>query len=348
MRCDAVFRLGSTTKLLSSVAALMMLDQGLLEDLDAPVSSYLPHFNPQVLASPHLPRDSWQLTQPDRPVTLRDLMRHTSGLQYSFGLNELDRCYAEMGFLRWDRSLAEFVETIGQLPLAFHPGSQVCYGYGFDVLGRVMEVASGQSLDELMADMLTRPLGMRDTAFSVSPENESRIASHYERVGGELVPGESSAPYLQPPRGLSAGGGWLTGYGGMVSTIADLGRLLSMLLGGGVFQDQRFLSERSIEEIFRDQTVSVPVGAGCRFPLGLDVLGRGFGLGAAVDASRGGGLLHWGGAPYNTSFVISRSLGVYGLLLAQTGPFEGELAPNGMKASFRQAVIDAVMPPIQR
>ena len=345
MGADAVFRLGSTTKLLSSVTALMLLDHGLLEDLDTPVSAYLPHFDPDVLATPQLPRDAWQLIRPDRPVTLRDLLRHTSGLQYGFGINELDRCYADSGFPRWDRSLAEFVDTIGTLPLAFHPGSQVCYGYGVDLLGRVMEVASGQTLDELTADMLTGPLGMRDTAFFVRPESASRLASHYEFVDGELVPGEPCARFLQLPKGLSAGGGWRTGYGGMVSTVTDLGRLLSMLLGEGVFDNQRFLSRRSIEELFRDQTASVPRGAGVRFPPGLDASGRGFGFGGALSASPGGDLFHWGGAPYNTSFVVSRSLGVYGLLLAQTGPFEAELAPAGMKSSFRQAVLDAAMRP---
>lgn len=338
MRPDAVFRLGSATKLLSCVAALTLLDCGLLHDLDDPVSKYLPRFEPAVLTNISDARGDWRLAPAHRTVTVRDLMRHTSGLQYGFGLNPLDAAYQELGFPKWGRSLADFVAGIASLPLAFQPGTQVCYGYGIDVLGHVMEVICHQPLDQLMQERLTGPLNMVDTGFFVSTGNTQRIASHHECRDGKLVPGEPYTRFLSRPVGLSAGGGWLTGYGGMVSTAEDFGKVLAMLLADGRANGKRLLSPRSVAEVFGDQTAAVPTGMGLRYPPALDVAGRGFGLGGAVQSSPDVGLLHWGGAPYNTSFVVDRKLGVYGLLLAQTGPFEGEFAPAGMKAVFRQAV----------
>lgn len=344
MRPDAIFRLGSATKLLSSIAALILLDRGLLRDLDDPVTRYLPSFRPSVLTNPSQTRVGWQVVPANRAVTVRDLLRHTSGLQYGFGINALDDAYRDMGFPTWERSLSEFVELIGSLPLAFQPGSQVSYGYGLDVLGHLMEQICQKPLDQLMKDLLTDPLGMLDTGFFVAPGEVQRIVSHYEYADGELVLGEPYTRFLQPPAGLSAGGGWLTGYGGMVSTAKDYGRLLTMLLADGWVDGKRLLTQRSVAEAFRDQTAVVPSGAGLRYPPGLDLPGRGFGFGGAVQCQEGDGLLYWGGAPYNTSFMVDRTLGVYGLLLAQTGPFEPELSPTGMKASFRQAVRDAARP----
>ena len=341
MRRDAIFRLASATKLLSSVAAMILVDRGLLQNLDDPVSKYLVNFKPEVLVNPTWARHAWRLVPAHRPVTLRDLLSHTSGLQYGFGINTLDGVYQDMGFPTWDRCLAEFVDQISSLPLAFQPGSQVSYGYGIDVLGHVMETVCKQPLDRLMRELLTEPLNMPDTAFFATPEKAARMVTYYEYCDGQLVPGEPTTRFLSPPAGLSAGGGWLTGYGGLVSTANDFGRVLAMLLAGGLVDGKPLLSASSVAEIFRDQTLMVPAGAGLRYPPALDFPGRGFGLGGAVQSNAATGLLHWGGAPYNTSFVVDRTLGVYGLFLAQTGPFEGEFVPDGIKATFRQAVRDA-------
>ncbi len=344
MRSDAIFRLASATKLLSTVVLLRLVEHGLIRSLDDPVSSYLPYFVPAVIPDPELPRSAWRVEPARRPVSVRDLLRHTAGLQYAFGLNALDTEYRALGFPDWKGSLAQFATAMATLPLAFQPGTRICYGYGYDILGCVMEVVCSARLDEVMRQHLTEPLGLADTGFFVPPAKRQRLANHYAWCDGHLTPDDDrpDRSFLTLPDGLSAGGGWSTGYGGMLSTASDFGCVLRMLLRGGCDEGgSRLLSQASVDEMFREQTSDVATGIGHRSPPALDQPGRGFGLGGAVDKKDSSDALHWGGAPYNTSFLVDRARGCYGILFAQTGPFEGEFAPGGLKHGFRQWVRDA-------
>ena len=343
MRADGIFRLGSATKLLSSIATLRLLDQGRIKSLDDPVSHYVANFAPAVLSNPDRAHADWRIEPALRQLTLRDLLRHTAGLQYGFGLNALDTQYQALGFPTWDRSLGEFVQAIASLPLAFQPGMRVCYGYSFDVLGLVIQNVCGEPLHLAIHNLLAGPLHMDDTGFFVPPGKHERLVNHYEQQDDKLVLADDAAtsPFLSLPASLSAGGGWLTGYGGMVSTTNDYCRVLQMMVNGGELDGTRFLRRESVQALFTDQTSAVPVGSGLRYPPAIDVAGRGFTLGGAIDQHASASTIHWGGAPYNTSFMVDASTRQYGVLFAQTGPFDGEFRSGGMKPAFRQWVRSA-------
>ncbi|WP_369722741.1 serine hydrolase domain-containing protein [Bradyrhizobium sp. LLZ17] len=273
MTNDAIFRLYSMSKPITSVAAMMLVDDGRLA-LDDAVAKYIPAFADVQVGVPQA--DGKLALQPlARPITVRDLLRHTSGITYGFyGSSPVRKLYAQAGLFDGDPDNAQFAERLSRLPLAEQPGTLWDYGHSTDVLGRVIEVAAGLSLYRFEKERLLDPLGMRDTAFFVADDAKRSLIA-------EPLPGDWFDHPVAGIKEATAPHRWESGGAGMVGTIGDYARFAQMLLNGGEFEDRRYLRRETLALMVSDQ---IGEATGVRkdpefyFP-GAD---SGFGLGFAV------------------------------------------------------------------
>ena len=292
MATDDIFRIYSMSKPITVAAALVLLEQGRIA-LDDPVSQYLPQFGAVQVGVPDAAApDGIRRVPAERPMTIQDLMRHTAGLTYGFfGEGAVKKAYQDAHLLEGDFDNAGFVDRLAKLPLAYQPGTIWDYSHGTDVLGRVVEVVSGQSLLAFEKQALLDPLGMGDTGFDATDAGRgARVAEPFpdDRTFGV---GASMNDPRQPQR-------WQSGGGGMVSTAADYARFLQMLLQGGTLDGHRYLGPQTVRAMTADQLGTVKPG-----PYYLPGAGYGFGLGVAVRTSAGVapyagdvGDWYWGGA----------------------------------------------------
>lgn len=338
MRPDAVFRIYSMTKPVIAVGVLRLVDQGRIE-LDDPVSKYIPSFaNVQVFAGGTA--DAPVLRAPDSPVTVRQLLNHTSGLPYGLTSGPVDTIFSRAKLYDAGRTLEEFTDSLARVPLLFSPGTQWSYGSGLDVAGRVIEVASGQPLDRFLEEQLFEPLGMRDTGFRIRPEMRRRLATVYT-VGPDGA--------LQPVRGdglmamFEPEARFFWGSGGLLSTPDDMLRFAQMLLNGGVFGDTRILRPESVALMTRNTLTPemTPVSSGA-----LRDTTYGFGLGVAVKVDTAGaarpgpvGLFRWSGY-LGTYFWVDPANDLVAMVWTQLSP--GSRVP--LEARFQELVYAAVQP----
>ena len=297
MRKDAIFRIYSMSKPITTVAAMMLFEDARFA-LNEPVGKYLPALAKMQVASDNKPdpeTDPHKLTliPADRPISIQDLMRHTSGLTYGFfGDTPVKKLYAEADLGNWADTNAQLVERIAKLPLSYQPGTTWDYSHSTDVLGRLVEVIAGKSLYEVEREQILDPLGMKDTSFYVRDKTkQSRIAEPFEndrKIGNGITVGD--------PR---VGGLWESGGGGMVSTAIDYARFLQMLLDGGTLDGQRILGPKTVAYMTSDHLGSGVVPG----PYYGPGPGYGFGLGFAVRLDAGvspvngsPGDYSWGGA----------------------------------------------------
>jgi CubicO group peptidase (beta-lactamase class C family) len=292
MRTDAVFRIYSMTKPLVSVGAMMLVEEGRLL-LGDPVGRHLPELATMGVAKP----DGAGTEFAARPITVQDLLRHTSGLTYEFrGDGPVHRAYMDAKIYRRTQTNAEQVATLAVLPLLHHPGARWEYSRSTDVLGRLIEVVAGQTLGTFLAERVTGPLGMVDTAFHVPARDHGRLAGGFER-DPDTGAAVSLREVREPPRFESGGGG-------MVSTAVDYARFMQVMLDGGRLGDVRLLSRKTVELMTADHLGPIP-GDGDLLPPG-----HGFGLGFAVRRERGmapvpgsAGTFYWGGMAGTTFWV---------------------------------------------
>jgi CubicO group peptidase (beta-lactamase class C family) len=276
MAKDSIFRLYSMTKPMTSVAAMILVERGRML-LGDPISKYLPSFAGQQVASQHPGSTELRLERVRRPATIQDLLRHTSGLIYDqlFETTPVKRLYREAEISSRRETLTEKVDRLGALPLAHQPGEVFEYGFSTDVLGRVIELVSGQSLDEFIAAEITLPLGMVDTAFFVPPAKIHRLAEPVADPSGKIPPLRKVA---ERPLMLSGGGG-------MVGTMADYLRFCTMLLNGGALEQIRILGPKTIAYMTADHLGDKRRDNSTgRYLLGP---GHGFGLGFSVRLAAG-------------------------------------------------------------
>jgi CubicO group peptidase (beta-lactamase class C family) len=280
MTKEAIFRIYSMSKPITTVAAMMLLEEGKFT-LGEPLAKYLPQFARMQVGvekpDPAGGKPTLELVAARRPITIQDLMRHTSGLTYGFFGNSLaKKAYLEAGVTKGDYTNAEFIDRIAKLPLAYQPGTTWDYSHSTDVLGRLVEVVSGTSLYEFEKQRLLAPLGMNDTGFYVTDSaKQPRIAEPFPN--DRTIGIEAS---FNDPR---VAGKWESGGGGMVSTATDYARFLQMLLSGGALDGKRYLSPKTVAFMTSDH-----VGDGIvPGPFYLPGPGYGFGLGFAVRRSNG-------------------------------------------------------------
>jgi CubicO group peptidase (beta-lactamase class C family) len=310
LREDAIFRIASMTKPVTSLAFMMLLEEGKVS-LDQPVHEVLPEFADLRVYAGGGAGTPFQTRAPDRPMLMIDLLRHTSGLTYDFQhRTNIDAAYRTSGIitLRGKRPLDDFVAALGEVPLEFSPGTAWNYSVSTDVLGLVVERLSGMKLEALFEQRIFALLGMVDTAFHVPQEKLDRLTDCWRldaERGKVLYDRADESSWRQPPTLISGGGG-------LVSTSADFHRLCQMLLGGGALDGTRLVGRKTIELMTRNH---LPGGADLT-ELSRSMFseaiyaGQGFGLGFAVNidpakamAPGSPGEYYWGGI-FSTYFFV--------------------------------------------
>lgn len=307
MMRDAIFRIYSMTKPVVSVAVMMLMEQGKLL-LSDPVARYLPEYANQKVAVER--GGQLELEAVVRPATVQDLLRHTAGLTYEFlGSAAAQRQYAKLQIGSRERSNAEFSQTLAALPLMFQPGSVWEYSRATDVLGRLVEVVSGQTLGDYLRQHIFIPLGMVDTGFSVPVADQHRIAEPFAHDPEGGVP----MRVLEPRRAAAME----SGGGGLLSTAMDYARFLQFMRNKGELQGVRLLSSHTVDFMTADHLGAIPVNGDLLPP------GHGFGLGFAVRTAAGitsvpgsVGLYYWGGIA-GTTFFVDPAQDLYALLMIQ-------------------------------
>ncbi len=329
MRTDSLFRIASMTKPITSVAVMMLYEEGHFL-LNQPVSDFLPEFKEMKVLDPAWPQDRTsppgKLVPAARPITIRHLLTHTSGLTYHWN-PRLARAYREAnvphGLLPYDGTIADGMKKLAALPLLFQPGDQWEYSLSDDVLGYLVEVVSGLPLDRFFEERIFKPLGMKDTHFYVPAEKMARLATAYTYYDGKglepirdgQVVGEGEIQYsadyaYAAPRKLFAGGA------GLSSTAEDYYRFCQMMLNGGELDGRRLLSRKSVELIRQDHVEGK-----------LDAMGYGLGFGVASEPRHvtelGSVGAYWWGGFFYTSFVIDPKEELVAVFMGQLHPTGG-------------------------
>jgi CubicO group peptidase (beta-lactamase class C family) len=307
MARDSIFRIYSMTKPIVSVAAMMLWEEGrfLLSD---PIAKFLPELGPVKVA---VEQGSGQgYVDADRPITIQDLLRHTSGLTYEFrGSGPVHKLYTAARIYSRDQSNAEQVASLSKLPLLHQPGTKWEYSRSTDVVGRLVEVLSGVSLGQYLQTKIFGPLGMIDTAFHVPAPLHARLAEGFakdpETGSGVQLINVKSAPKFE------------SGGGGLVSTAADYARFLQMMLNLGRLDGVRFLSRKTIELMTADHLGPITGAPDLLLP------GYGFGLGFAIRLQPGishvpgsVGQYFWGGLA-GTTFWVDPAEQLFAIMMIQ-------------------------------
>ena len=335
MQADTIFRIASQSKAVISTAAMILQEEGKLLIGD-PVGKYLPEFLETTVAVPRA-GGGYDVVRASRPITIRDLLTHTSGFDYGTGI-AADRWEAAgiQGYYFSDRDepIRETVRRMAALPASAHPGTQWIYGYNIDILGAVVEAASGQPLDEFLEEKLFGPLGMVDTQFYLPRAERERLATVYALVDGELerAPEEGSAgqgAFVEGPRRSFSGGA------GLLSTAMDYARFLQMILNLGELDGVRILSPTTVGLMSVDHLGDIEFRPG---------LGMGLGFSVVEDLGLRGlpgsvGELAWGGA-YHTTYWIDPLEALVVVHLTQLIPAGDVDDQNKLRALVYQAIID--------
>jgi CubicO group peptidase (beta-lactamase class C family) len=340
MRNDAIFRICSMTKPVTSLAVMMLYEEGKFL-LDDPVSNYLPEFkNPKVLVKP---ASGQPYTIPAaREITIRDLLRHTSGLTYQWNEVLGDRYKAANvahGLLPYDGTIEDNVKRLAGVPLLFDPGTRWEYSLGIDVLGRLVEVLSGMPLDQFFRTRIFEPLGMKDTYFYPPESKLDRLAAAYTYDPDKGLQRFPDAPISEGaftysadypyrgPKKLFAGGA------GLNSSVADYYRFCQLVLAGGKLGEVRLVSRKSVELMTHDQ-------------LGHISADQDFGLGFGIDGVKtplkelgSVGAYGWGGFFY-TTFSIDPKEDMIVIFMAQLHPTGGLMLDSQVRQLAYQAIVD--------
>ncbi len=315
---DAVFRIASMSKPVTTVAALQLVDAGKLR-LDDPVSKYIPAFaNVRVYTGGGALAP--QTVAATSPITVAQLMSHTSGLGYILFNTWSDSIWKAGKVYDPSRTIAFFADSVARFPLLFQPGERWSYSAGLDVLGRVIEVAAGQSFDVVLRERIFKPLGMRNSGFHIEAAQKARVAALHT-VGADRRVRVTLSDDTQSFQDESAR--FFMGGGGLVSTAEDYLRFAQMLLNGGTLDGTRILKAETVAQMTRDwlvppQSVPAPYNG---------APGYGFGLGVTVQTtqpntfvSSAAGSFGWSGI-YNTFFWVDPKNDIVGLVMTQTAPF---------------------------
>ncbi len=327
---DAIFRIHSMSKPITTVAALLLFEEGRFK-LDDPVAKYLLEFKGlRVYAGKNA-----ETVEARREMTIRDLMRHTSGLTYGMpNGTAVDRMYVSQGIDGPELSLAEMVAALGRLPLQDQPGTRFNYSVSTDVLARLIEVLSEKPIDQFVEDRICRPLGMRDTGFIVPEDKLSRFTAVH-RLGGEAVLSVIDDPRTSRYRTRRK---YLSGGGGLVSTARDYARFCQMLLNGGQLGGVRLLRPQTVKQMTSNQLPieALPMKLG-----GFPLPGMGFGLGVSVRLDTkspkpdpAAGEFGWNGAA-GTYFWAAPKSEMIVIVLQQVQPYNSALQMALQPAIYR-------------
>ena len=336
MRTDSIFRIASQTKGVIAVATLMLVEDGKLLLTD-PLGKYIPEFTDTTVAV-RREGGGYDVVKAKRPITIRDLLLHTSGIGYGMGVAA--DAWQKAGIQNYylsdrDEPILAVVQRMGALPMDAHPGEQWVYGYSFDVLGALIERVSGQPLDRFLSERIFTPLGMRDTWFFLPPEHRGRLATLYGRdAQGKLfrAPETGAAgqgAFADGPRRTFSGGA------GLLSTASDYARFLQMLLNEGSFEGKRLLSRKTVELMTADHLSPIVFRPG---------VGEGLGFSVVTDLGLRGepgsvGEFGWGGA-YHSTYWVDPEEELVVVYLTQLNP-AGDIDDFGkLRSLVYQAIVE--------
>jgi CubicO group peptidase (beta-lactamase class C family) len=323
---DAIFRMYSNTKIVTSVAAMMLCEEGRLQ-LDDPLTKFLPRFaEPKVLRADA--RSADDVEPAAGPITLRHVLSHSAGFSYGFiePTSVVDQAYIASGINALNSegmTLESLCDTLSTLPLAYQPGTDWRYSFATDVLARVVEVASGQAFDEFLKARIFAPLGMIDTDFHVPVEKQDRFVTMYAPTD-LFAPMKGGLVKADDPRegSYSRPKSFLSGGGGLVSTVADYLTFLRAIINGGEWHGVRLLRPETLALM---RTNQLAPGVGVRFPM-WEMTNTVFGLGFAVKQGPGPDEpasatdeYHWGGMAGTHTWMAPRA-GISGVCMTQRMP----------------------------
>lgn len=335
MRRDDIFRIASQTKAITSVAVMMLFEEGKFL-LDDPISKYIPEFaNPKVLDKFNEKDTTYTTIQANREITIRDLLTHTSGIDYAgIGSDKMRAIYAKSaipgGFGSNKMVLGDKIRALGKLPLVHQPGERFTYGLNVDVLGYLVEVLSGESLDHYFHKHIFEPLGMNDTYFYLPQSKSDRLVKvitedkdhHLTNLKSEFV----NYPLVA--------GTYYSGGAGLSSTIKDYATFLQMLLNKGEYNGKRLLARRTVELMTTNQIGDLN--------LGRDKFGLGFEITTASGQAKMGiseGSFAWGGY-FATTYWADPKEHLVCLIFMQQSPFSHSEITDKFRAMVYQALVD--------
>ncbi|MEE2638620.1 MAG: serine hydrolase domain-containing protein [Acidobacteriota bacterium] len=348
METDTLFRIASMTKAVTSVAVMQLYESGALS-LHDPVSRFLPAFErQQVLTPPTEPDGEYRLEPLRRPVTIRHLLTHTSGLSYRFlSPPPLVPYYLEAdimdGLSQAEGTIGDMVERLASTPLLHQPGERFTYSLGVDVLGRIIEVVTGETLAEYMRAEIFEPLGMLDTSFFRDADDATRYAAIYSPGEDGLVK-VSSGPVTSSDRRTVYSAGYpydgpqvyYSGGAGLTSTISDYARFLLALLNGGELDRQRILGRRTVQLMTRDHLAG----------LGVPPAGQEFGLGFAISGDPGAaggprsdGSFGWLGF-FNTVYWVDPEEQLVAIIMTQLYPNNRSQLTDKFEVAVYSAIVN--------
>jgi CubicO group peptidase (beta-lactamase class C family) len=337
MPTNAVFRIASQTKAITSVAVMILFEEGKIL-LDDPVSKYIPEFAKTTVAIPDGSKKGpgYKIVPAKREITIRDLLTHTAGISYGYGLaQDLYKAAGIQGWFLADRAepVGEIIKRLAKLPFDAQPGEKFVYGYNTDILGYLVEVVSGTSLADFVEKRITKPLDMADTSYFLPEDKTNRFSAVYgigKSGKAEPVADPKDVCYVQGPRMCTAGGA------GLLSTAEDYARFLLMLQSGGEWGGVHILSPKSVELMTADH-----VGMLYGSP------GNGFGLGFWVTKELGKtgepssiGAFGWGGA-YHTTYWVDPAEKLVAVFMTQLLPATGSDAQSKFKALVYQSIVES-------
>ena len=334
MREDAIFRIASMTKPIASVALMMLWEEGRFQLRD-PVSKFIPGFAAaQVSTTADASGTTGELVPPKRPIQIRDMLTHTAGLANNYSGNVA--AYRQAMNTPRPKSNAEQIKRLAALPLNYHPGEEWQYSAATNVVGHLVEIISGQSLDEFLRQRVFEPLQMPDTHFYLDNTKGGRLTTQYTPDENNKIkaqdPGSKQSRWITSPRNL------FSGAGGLVSTVRDYLRFQQAMLNGGEIDGNRILAPSTVSLMLENHTGDLP--------LWLPGPGMGFGLGYGVVVDRGAaatplseGAGYWGGA-YCTLSWIDPEQNLVGVLMTQVRPYSHINIRQDFQVLTYQAIID--------
>lgn len=341
LKKDAIVRIASQTKAITSVAVMMLYEEGKFL-LDEPVSKYIPAFKNPVVLENFNDADTTYTTVPAKSeITIRQLLTHTSGIHYAqIGNKTFNAIYRKAGIIAGigseNRLLADVINKLGTLPLAHHPGEKYTYGLNTDVLGYLVEVLSGQTLDSFFRTRIFEPLGMKDTYFYLPTNKQHRLTTLYtENQNKKAAP----APPTLDINGIfytnypASDGTYFSGGGGLASTAYDYAIFMQMLLNNGVYNGKRILSSNTIRMMTTNQIGDLQLGRGNTFGLGFEVVtARGSAASPLPE-----GTYSWGGM-FSSSYWIDPKEKIVGQLFLQIYPYSHGQIHEKFKIAVYQAL----------
>lgn len=334
---DAVFRIASQTKAITSTAVMMLWEEGKFQ-LDDPISKYIPEFKDATVLDTVYADGTYGTTPADKPITIRHLITHTSGLGYGVidGDPRFRKMYADAGitdlFTTENISIEESVKKLAKLPLHHHPGEKFTYSEGLDVLGYFIEVMSGMPLDAFFRTRIFDPLGMDDTWFYLPASKHNRLVTIQKKEEGTWMPYPTT--FYDPDYPVKGAKRFFSGGAGLSSTAKDYATFLQLYLNKGELNGLRLLSRTTVQTILSNQVGDLLGDSGADYGLAFGIIDQ---HGEAMGGRGSAGTFNWGGY-FNTQYFADPEENIIGILMKQTqGPTNDE---TGWK--FRQLVGQAV------